>query len=167
MVKVRKRAHEEKKSGESARRSSPKGIAKENTIGIRCVQSAKQRPISELCSKWKMTELATEERVDGYEESRWARRGRSQVMHWMQERVRQLPFRLGGQEPEMPLGARVLVLKGEARNDLGQMAVISGIAGSQVEISYRGPTGAIRTRRKQRSSLIRLEDAKRTSSACP
>ena len=79
-------------------------------------------------------------------------------MRWVQERVRQLPFRLGGQEPEMPLGARVLVLKGEARNDVGQMAVISKILGSQVEISYRGPTGNIRTRRKQRASLIRMDD---------
>ena len=79
-------------------------------------------------------------------------------MHWVQERVRRLPFRLGGQAPEMPLGARVLVLKGEAQNDIGQMAVISGICGSQVEISYRGPTGVLRTRRKQRSSLIRMED---------
>ena len=79
-------------------------------------------------------------------------------MRWVQERVRQLPFRLGGQEPEMPLGARVLVLRGETRNDIGQMAIISRIVGSQVEISYRGPTGTIRTRRKQRSSLIRMED---------
>jgi hypothetical protein len=58
----------------------------------------------------------------------------------------------------MPLGSHVLVLKGEAMNDLGQMAVISGFAGSQVEISYRGPTGTIKTRRKQRSSLIRMEE---------
>ncbi len=69
-----------------------------------------------------------------------------------------LPFRLGGQEPEMPLGSHVLVLKGEAMNDLGQMAVSSGVAGSQVVISYRGPTGTIMTRRKRRSSLIRMEE---------
>ena len=58
----------------------------------------------------------------------------------------------------MPLGARVLVLKGDTWNDAGKMAVTSRIAGSQVEISYRGPTGAIKTRRKSRSSLIRLDD---------
>ena len=58
----------------------------------------------------------------------------------------------------MPLGTRVLVLKGDARNDLGQMAIVSAIMGSQVEISYRGPTGQIKTRRKQRASLIQMED---------
>jgi hypothetical protein len=80
-------------------------------------------------------------------------------MHWVRERIRMLPFRLrNGQEPELPLGARVLVLKGEARNDVGQMAIISGMTRSQVEISYRGPTGLIRTRRKQQSSLIRMEE---------
>ena len=80
-------------------------------------------------------------------------------MRWVQERVRQLPFRLGGQEPEMPLGARVLVLRGETRNDIGQMAIFSRIVGSQVEISYWGPTtGMIRTRWKQRSSLIQMND---------
>ena len=49
-------------------------------------------------------------------------------------------------------------MKGEARNDIGQMAIVSGVAGSQVEISYRGPTGIIKTRRKQRGSLIRIEE---------
>jgi hypothetical protein len=39
--------------------------------------------------------------------------------------------------PDMPLGTRVLFLMGEAQNDIQQMSVISGIAGSQVEISYR------------------------------
>ena len=58
----------------------------------------------------------------------------------------------------MPLGARALVLKGEAHNDMGQMAIISGTCGLQVEMSYRGPTGIIRTRRKQRASLIRMEE---------
>jgi hypothetical protein len=58
----------------------------------------------------------------------------------------------------MPLGTRVLVLKGEARNDIGQMAIVTAIAGSQVEISYRGPTGQIKTRRKQRASLIRMAE---------
>jgi hypothetical protein len=51
-----------------------------------------------------------------------------------------------------------LVLKGEARNDIGQMAIVTAIAGSQVEISYRGPTGQIKTRRKQRASLIRMAE---------
>jgi hypothetical protein len=60
--------------------------------------------------------------------------------------------------PEMPLGTRVLVLKGEANNDVGQMAVVvSAMAGSCVEISYQA-TGAIKTRRKQRASLIPMED---------
>ena len=105
-----------------------------------------------------MTELATNERTARADGSGASRRGRREVMQWVRERVQRLPFRLGGQEPEMPLGARVLVLKGEARNDIGQMAIISGISGSQVEISYRDPTGVIRTRRKQRSSLIRLDE---------
>lgn len=80
-------------------------------------------------------------------------------MQWLRDRVQRLPFRLrSGDAPDMPLGTRVLVLKGEARNDAGQMAIVSGLAGSQVEISYRGPTGRIKTRRKQRASLIRMEE---------
>jgi hypothetical protein len=64
---------------------------------------------------------------------------------WVQERIRLLPFGLGVRQPaDMPLGTRVLVLKGDARNDLGQMAIVSAILGSQVEISYRGPTGHIK-----------------------
>jgi hypothetical protein len=51
-----------------------------------------------------------------------------------------------------------VVLKGEARNGIGQMAVVSRIVGSQVEISYRGPTGRMMTRRKKPASLIRLEE---------
>ena len=105
-----------------------------------------------------MTRNCATELSSGQSSAVGPRQGRGHVMRWVQERVRQLPFRLGGQEPEMPLGARVLVLKGETRNDIGQMAIISRIVGSQVEISYRGPTGTIRTRRKQRSSLIRMED---------
>ena len=58
----------------------------------------------------------------------------------------------------MPLGTQVLVLKGDARNDLGQMAIVSAIAGSQVIISYRGPTGQIKTRQKHRALLIPMED---------
>ena len=77
----------------------------------------------------------------------------------MQERIQGLPFRLGVRQPaEMPLGTRVLVLKGDARNDLGEMAVVSAIVGSQVEISYSGPTGRIKTRRKHRTSLILMEE---------
>jgi hypothetical protein len=49
-------------------------------------------------------------------------------------------------------------MKGEARNDLGQMAIVSRHAGSQVEISYRSPTGAWKTRRKQPTSLLRMEE---------
>jgi hypothetical protein len=58
----------------------------------------------------------------------------------------------------MPLGSRVLVLKGLADKDWGQVAIVSRIAGSLVEISYRGCTGDIETRRKQVSSLIRLQE---------
>ena len=61
-------------------------------------------------------------------------------MQWLRDRVQRLPFRLrSGEAPDMPLGTRVLVFKGEARNDAGQMAIVSGLAGSQVEISYCGP----------------------------
>ena len=58
----------------------------------------------------------------------------------------------------MPLGTRVMVLKGTPRDDLGQMAVISAIVVSQVEISYRGPTGQIKKRREHRDSLIPMEE---------
>ena len=78
---------------------------------------------------------------------------------WIQGRIRGLPFRLGtGGAPELALGTRVLVIKGEARNDLGEMAVVSRRAGSQVEIAYRSPLGVWKTRRKQPASLIRLEE---------
>lgn len=87
------------------------------------------------------------------------RRGKREIQRWVHERIQKLPFKLGVRQlAEMPLGTRVLVLKGEAHNDLGQMAVISAILGSQVEISYRGPTGRIKTRRKQLGSLIELEE---------
>jgi hypothetical protein len=90
---------------------------------------------------------------------RATRLGQKEIMLWVQERIRGLPFKLGMRQPaDMPLGTRVLVLKGEARNDIGQMAIVTAIAGSQVEISYRGPTGQIKTRRKQRASLIRMAE---------
>ena len=38
------------------------------------------------------------------------------------------------------------------------MAVVSRLAGSQVEIAYRSPLGVWKTRRKQPASLIRLEE---------
>ena len=80
-------------------------------------------------------------------------------MQWLRDRIQRLPFRLrSGEAPDMPLGTRVLVFKEEARNEAGQMGIVSGLAGSQVEISYRGPTGRIKTRRKQRASLIRMEE---------
>ena len=107
-------------------------------------------------SSTKMTE-STNEWVHGDGVRGATRRGRKELRLWIQERIQKLPFKLGVRQPaDMPLGTRVLVLKGEAHNDLGQMAVVSAIAGSQVEISYRGPTGKIKTRRKQRGSLIRL-----------
>jgi hypothetical protein len=92
----------------------------------------------------KMTELVeTNELVQGNAIHGSARHGREETRHWVQERIRRLPFRMGGREAEFPLGTRVLVLKGEARNDLGWMAVVSGTAGSQVVISCRGSTGMI------------------------
>jgi hypothetical protein len=79
-----------------------------------------------------MTELAeTNELVQGNAIHGSARHGREKIRHWVQERIRRLPCRMGGREAEFPLGTRVLVLKGEARNDLGRMAVVSGTAGSQ------------------------------------
>jgi hypothetical protein len=107
----------------------------------------------------KMTELAeTNELVQGNAIQGSARHGQEEIRHWVQERIRRLPFRMGGQEAEFPLGTRVLVLKGEARNDLGRMAVVSGTAAAQVVISYRGSTGMIISKRKQRVSLIRMEE---------
>ena len=78
---------------------------------------------------------------------------------WVRERIQRLQLRVGVRQPaDMPLGTRVLVLRGDMLNDLGQMAVVSAIVGSQVEISYRGPSGQIKTRRKARASLIRMDD---------
>jgi hypothetical protein len=77
---------------------------------------------------------------------------------WLLERIRGLPWSPRARDSDIPLGTRVLVLKGDTRNDLGQMAIVSRRAGSQVEISYRDPTGAWRTRRKLPSSLIRMQE---------
>jgi hypothetical protein len=87
-----------------------------------------------------------------------APRGPLNAVRWVRDRIQALPYRLGGRPPELPLGVCVVVLKGEVRNDIGQMAIVSRIAGSQVEISYRGPAGQLLTRRKSPSSLIRLEE---------
>jgi hypothetical protein len=85
--------------------------------------------------------------------------GRRNVRLWVQARIQGLPFRFGMRQPaDMPLGTRVLVLKGNLRDDQGQMAIVSAILGSQVEISYRGPTGQVKKRRKHRDSLIRMEE---------
>jgi hypothetical protein len=66
-----------------------------------------------------MTELAeTNELVQGNAIHGSARHGREEIRHWVQERIRRLPFRMGGRAAEFPLGTQVLVLKGEARNDL-------------------------------------------------
>ena len=109
-----------------------------------------------------MVELATNVHgngVGGTGRQRATGQGRRERLLWLQERIQGLPFRLGLRQPaDMPLGTRVLVLRGDARNDLGQMAVISAIVGTQVEISYRGPTGHIKTRQKQRASLIWMEE---------
>jgi hypothetical protein len=48
-------------------------------------------------------------------------RGEGDWRHWVQERIRRLPFRLRRDAaPELALGTRVLVVKGEVQNDLGQ-----------------------------------------------
>jgi hypothetical protein len=86
-------------------------------------------------------------------------RGEGDWRHWVQERIQRLPFRLRRDAaPELALGTRVLVVKGEVRNDLGQMAIVSRHAGSQVEIAYRSPTGLWKTRRKLPTSLLRMEE---------
>jgi hypothetical protein len=74
------------------------------------------------------------------------------------ERVRLLPFRFGGRSAKMAIGTRVVVLKGGTNDDVGQMAIVSRHAGTQVEIEYRGPTGAWKRKRKASASLIRLEE---------
>jgi hypothetical protein len=84
--------------------------------------------------------------------------GSTEWRQWLQDIIQRLPFRLRNLEPEVEVGTRVLVTAGEARNDMGQMAVVSRRAGSQVEITCCGPTGLLKTRRKQPSSLIRLEE---------
>ena len=73
-------------------------------------------------------------------------------------RIRGLPSRLRRPRPRFTLGDRVLVIAGEARNDLGQMAVVDPKAGGQYEITYRGPAGGLKSRRKQATSLVRMED---------
>ena len=52
----------------------------------------------------------------------------------------------------------MLVLRGEIGYDLGQMAIVNRLAGSQVEISFRGPNGELKTKRKQPVSLLRMSD---------
>jgi hypothetical protein len=96
-------------------------------------------------------------RVD-VDRQRAVSRGHVERRPSLQERIHQLPARIGRLVPEMSLGSRVIVLKGDPYDDLGQMAIVSRLAGSQVEISYRGPNDQIKTRRKQRASLIRMED---------
>ena len=82
------------------------------------------------------------------------------LQQWIRRRIQLLPGRRSNerQDPDMPLGVHVLVLKGDPMKDLGRMAVVSRHAGTQVEISYRGPSGIVMTKRKQRSSLIKFED---------
>jgi hypothetical protein len=106
----------------------------------------------------KMTELNRRGQTAVHRVSPRAPQGPLDAVRWVRERIQVLPYRLGGRPSELPLGVRVVVLKGEVRNDIGQMAIVSRIAGSQVEISYRGPAGRLLTRRKNLSSLIRLEE---------
>ena len=91
-------------------------------------------------------------------EERNGERRSTEWREWLQCRIQGLPWRLGGRVPELPVGARVLVLRGEIGYDLGQMAIVSRLAGSQVEICFRGPLGEMKTKRKQASSLMRMSD---------
>ena len=73
-------------------------------------------------------------------------RSEGEWRHWIQERIHRLPFRLRrNSAPELAVGTGVLVMKDEARNELGQMATVSRHAGSQVEIAWRSPTGLWKT----------------------
>ena len=136
--------------------------AKRKGIRVPDRQFAGESPNEKGCwlrNGHKMPSVTSNNRASRNGPARTNLRGREEVMQWLRGRVERLPFRLrSGEAPDMPLGTRVLVLKGEARNDAGQMAIVSGVAGSQVEISYRGPTGRIKTRRKQRGSLILMEE---------
>jgi hypothetical protein len=77
-----------------------------------------------------MTEFATSERSARNESSGVPRQGRREAMHWLQERVQRLPFRLGGQEPDMPLGALVL-----ASGELGMHAQRLPVIGDLVVLA--------------------------------
>jgi hypothetical protein len=53
-------------------------------------------------------------------------RGSSEWRRWIQERMQCLPFWLRSMETQVALGALVLVIAGEGRNDVGEMATVSG-----------------------------------------
>jgi hypothetical protein len=123
---------------------------KEN-VAIRIIVTGKQ------CHK--MTERNAQSRPTRGRASGVAPERRRDLLRWLRQRIEQLPLRQRtGHEPGLPLGTRVLVLKGHLLSDLGQMAIVSKIAGSQVEISYRDLDGTVKTRRKHRGSLIRMEE---------
>jgi hypothetical protein len=107
-----------------------------------------------------MTESVTTERAARRDVPTVVPGSERAMLVWLRDRVRRLPGtrQSDGTRGKMPLGARVLVLKGDADKDLGQVAIINRFAGSLVEISYRGRTGNVETRRKQVSSLIRLQE---------
>jgi hypothetical protein len=114
--------------------------------------------VGRLCHK--MTELETPERATRRDVPAIAPDGSRAMVGWIRDRIRHLPLIRQSDIPrgKLPLGSRVIVLKGSAEKDWGQVAIVSKITGSLVEISYRGLEGDIDTRRKQVSSLIRLQE---------
>ena len=80
--------------------------------------------------------------------------------NWIRERMQGLPMRYEEKRagPDLAVGTRVLVIKGDALKDWGQMAIISRHMRTQVEITYRDATGELKTRRKQPASLIPMDD---------
>jgi len=117
----------------------------------RHIMIRRQRKLKIADDEHKMRSLLTRDDRNGERRS-------TEWREWLQSRIQGLPWRLGGRVPELPVGARVLVLRGEIGYDLGQMAIVNRLAGSQVEISFRGPNGELKTKRKQPVSLLRMSD---------
>jgi hypothetical protein len=104
-----------------------------------------------LSSNFEKEKKETAEPVCKGYQTRWAR--------WFQERIHGLPIRKEMRAgSKLAIGTRVLVLKGDAGKDLGQMAIVSRHVRTQMEITYRDAAGEIKTRRKQPASLIALEE---------
>jgi hypothetical protein len=76
-------------------------------------------------------------------------------------RIRRL-LRVGRAGNELPaVGQACLILRGDARSDLGQECVVTKQALSRVHISYRGANGRQATKIKHPGSLVLLEDGLR------